>query len=192
VAAIQRNIKVLVDALDKARHASLDPPHAPPIELVKVVRTGRPGRPRHKINMAVVKQSIQLRTPLSKIATKVLKTTSRRTLVRRMQEEGLHIEATAENPALLHDPHSGMTVVTDEELDSLVATILQDFPNHGRIMMDGALFAQGVRVSSKRIRESLNRVKGAPAVFGRRKIHRKKYYVPGANSLWHHDGQHGK
>ncbi|CUA71582.1 hypothetical protein RSOLAG22IIIB_09669 [Rhizoctonia solani] len=38
---------------------------------------------------------------------------------------------------------------------------------------------------------ALQEVRGAPGVFGNRAIHHIKYRVPGPNSLWHHDGQHG-
>lgn len=43
----------------------------------------------------------------------------------------------------------------------------------------------------ERIIESYLRVYGTPGVFGDRAIHRRVYTVAGANSLWHHDGQHG-
>ncbi|KAG8941496.1 hypothetical protein FRC03_004468 [Tulasnella sp. 419] len=49
----------------------------------------------------------------------------------------------------------------------------------------------GHRVPVRRIRESLYRVDPVRRVFGRVKIKRRTYKVPGPNSLWHHDGQHG-
>ncbi|KAJ3001057.1 hypothetical protein NUW54_g6678 [Trametes sanguinea] len=42
-----------------------------------------------------------------------------------------------------------------------------------------------------RVAAAYVRVRGAPAIFGRRIIVRKKYQVAGPNSLVHHDGQHG-
>jgi hypothetical protein len=81
--------------------------------------------------------------------------------------------------------------LSDEHLDFKIFSILQMFPNYGRTMVRGQLASQGLIVSRERIVESLRRVRGAPLAYGRRKIARKKYWVPAVNSLWHHDGQHG-
>ena len=59
-------------------------------------------------------------------------------------------------------------------------------------MLHGYLRAKGYRVPIKRISSSYLRVHGTPAAFGSRQIERRVYSVPGVNSLWHHDGQHGK
>lgn len=82
--------------------------------------------------------------------------------------------------------------VTDEQLDEMMKEVLTIFPEIGRAMIRGALMAWGVRASRERIRESFVRVNGAPAEFGRPPIQRRCYYVPGPNSLWHHDGYHSK
>ena len=78
-----------------------------------------------------------------------------------------------------------------DQLDAIIAAKLEIFPQFGRSMLYGSLKADGHKVSMERIRESYLRVHGAPGVFGTRVIHRKVYSVAGANSLWHHDGQHG-
>jgi hypothetical protein len=65
------------------------------------------------------------------------------------------------------------------------------FPAYGRRMLSGHLRALGHKVPDPRLRDSYLRVHGIPATFGDCAIHRQKYSVPGANSLWHHDGQHG-
>lgn len=83
--------------------------------------------------------------------------------------------------------------ITDQELDGLLVSILQSFPTYGRRMIAGHLTTfDHYRVHGERIRASYRRVHGTPGVFGGRRIHRRRYKVPGANSLWHHDGQHGK
>jgi hypothetical protein len=58
-------------------------------------------------------------------------------------------------------------------------------------MLKGHLKADGYRVPRARIAASYLRVHGSPGSFGARFIHRTPYNVAGANSLWHHDGQHG-
>ncbi|KAG8711825.1 hypothetical protein FRC09_020395 [Ceratobasidium sp. 395] len=57
--------------------------------------------------------------------------------------------------------------------------------------MSGYLKSLGLTIPRERVRQALEEVRGAPAAFGARPIHRTVYRVPGPNSLWHHDGQHG-
>lgn len=78
-----------------------------------------------------------------------------------------------------------------DDLDAHVADILHLFPHFGRAMIAGALLSRGFRVPDDRIRASYLRVHGSPQHFGQRLIERRVYSVPGVNSLWHHDGQHG-
>jgi len=82
--------------------------------------------------------------------------------------------------------------MSDVELDDNVRHITQNFSLHGREMVRGYLLGTGEAVPIARIRESVVRVNGPPLPFGYRERHRQVYNVPGANSLWHHDGQHGK
>jgi hypothetical protein len=57
-------------------------------------------------------------------------------------------------------------------------------------MLCSYLQSQGFYVTRQRIIDSFLRVNGAPAEFGRQRIERRPYSVPGPNSLWHHDGNH--
>jgi hypothetical protein len=85
------------------------------------------------------------------------------------------------------------TRVTDDELDIIIREILHRFPDFGRSMVMGTLDDGNYNVPEHRVRASIQRVRGAPSqFFGARRIHRRKYFVPAVNSLWHHDGQHGK
>lgn len=59
-------------------------------------------------------------------------------------------------------------------------------------MIYGHLHSNGHRVPRERIAAAYIRVHGTPGTFAGRRIHRKVYNVAGPNSLWHHDGQHGK
>jgi hypothetical protein len=81
--------------------------------------------------------------------------------------------------------------ITDQQLDSFINDILEIFPAFARRMIAGCLKASGYHVPRERIAASFLRVHGSSGVFGDRSIHRKVYKVAGANSLWHHDGQHG-
>lgn len=58
-------------------------------------------------------------------------------------------------------------------------------------MLNGMLRALGHQIPRERIRASLVRIDPVQRVFQRIRIRRRVYSVPGPNSLWHHDGQHG-
>lgn len=81
---------------------------------------------------------------------------------------------------------------TDEELDNAIARIRVHYHNAGLTLIRGSLLAMGQRVPRERIRQSLLRIDPVRRIFERRTIQRRTYSVPGPNSLWHHDGQHGK
>jgi len=57
-------------------------------------------------------------------------------------------------------------------------------------MLCSHLQSQGFYVTRQRIIDSFLRDNGATAEFGRQRIERRPYSVPGPNSLWHHDGNH--
>ncbi len=44
-----------------------------------------------------------------------------------------------------------MSLLTDEQLDHVMAEILHDYPNHGRSLIDGAIVSRGLRVSRDRM-----------------------------------------
>jgi len=82
--------------------------------------------------------------------------------------------------------------LTDDQLDELVIHLRSHFRCAGISMLDGMLRRLGHRVPRDRIRGSLMRIDPVHRVFQRIRIRRRVYSVPGPNSLWHHDGQHGK
>lgn len=188
----------MVTALDDAAHRSSDPSPRAPVRVASPRRTGKRGRPRCEINPEFLAAAIKLR-PLTKIAP--VAGCSPRTIRRRLLEHQL---AQAGNPPITierqddgsthrvhHIQPASSNRLTNAELDAQVSNVLQAFPNFGRTMIKGALANAGHNVSISRITKSYARVHGTPGGFGRRAIHRKVYNVPGANSLWHHDGQHG-
>jgi hypothetical protein len=190
----------MITELDKAQHRSLDVPDAAPFIPSKRTHTGARGRPKIEVDPGLLRTALRLRS-LTQLGQTFK--CSPRTLRRRAMEHGLvdpappvHVEATrtADSPIAREYASSSPAVsdITNEQLDQLVASILQSFPDFGRRMIKGSLTANGYRVPEDRITASYNRVHGAPGIFGGRRIHRKRYKVPGANSLWHHDGQHGK
>lgn len=80
---------------------------------------------------------------------------------------------------------------TDVELDAAVTRLRILFPKAGIAMLKGSLQSLGHNVPRERIRLSLLRLDPHNRLFERPYIERRKYWVPGPNYLWHHDGQHG-
>lgn len=81
--------------------------------------------------------------------------------------------------------------IADGELDDLVLRLRRHFRRAGISMLDGMLRRLGYRIPRERIRLSLIRIDPVHRIFQRIRIRRRVYNVPGPNSLWHHDGQHG-
>lgn len=179
--------------LDQARQASSDPLDGPTISFAHTVYTGRPGRPKVEIDPEILSTALTLR-PKTQIANTA--GCSARTIRRRQLDHGIIVPgpthpqqaqpASRDNHTLSHSE-----VIADDQLDRHLAVIIQDFPTFGRRLATAALRANGVIVSEGRVRDSLARVSGVPGTFGGRRVHRRRYQVAGANSLWHHDGQHG-
>jgi hypothetical protein len=70
-----------------------------------------------------------------------------------------------------------VSLISDNDLDALVASTLEIFPQFGRRMIRGHLKSQGYRIPRERMTHSYLRVHGAPAIFGDRQISRKRYSV---------------
>ncbi|KAF7377212.1 hypothetical protein MSAN_00140900 [Mycena sanguinolenta] len=196
LALAEQSLASMVDALSDARHQSSDPPTAP--TLVVTTRTSSGGRPRVDIDREILAQALSLRGPthLQDVFHVSARTIRRRALEYGLVEPGAPVYTDAPQPdgtvsRTYTSTSAPVSTITDEELDSILASILQTFPNFGRRMLKGRLKVMGHRVPRDRIAASYLRVHGSPGSFGARHIHRTPYTVAGANSLWHHDGQHG-
>lgn len=84
-----------------------------------------------------------------------------------------------------------LSTLSDEGLDNLILELRSHFQWAGISMLDGMLRRLGHRLPQERIRESLMHIDPVQRVFQCIQIRRHVYSVPGPNSLWHHDGQHG-
>lgn len=195
---LQTSITDMVEALEDACLQSADPPQVAPLIITHRQPQGKNGRPRVEVDETFLAFALQLRGPAG-VASEL--GCSARTIRRRALEQGLvqpgapvYVDQTQADGTMhrvwsSNNPSS--SDISDEELDGEMANILQIFPNFGRRMISGHLLSHGIQVVRERIRASYLRVHGAPAIFGDRQIRRRVYSVPGVNSLWHHDGQHG-
>jgi hypothetical protein len=178
---IVENLKAMVQALDNAQLQSLDPPTTTLAPLLHLSHAGGPGRPRIEIKPEVLQATLALE-PKTTLANML--GCSVRTICRRQRE-------LEEETGVPLAPQ--WTEITDRNLDVIVREILHRFPNFGRGMVMGRLMSNNYKIPEHRVRASIERVRGVPSrFFGSRRIHHRKYYVPAVNSLWHHDGQHGK
>lgn len=197
---LSASVDIMVERLDSACHQSADSPDGPALVVTQRIRTGKRGRPRFHIEQAFLAEALLLRRPKG-IAPVI--GCSTRTIRRRALELGLGAPARRVSTAITL-PNGGVTVaynvptvapppaITDEALDAMVLDALTVFPAFGRSMLAGHLASQGLSVHRERLRAAYIRVHGSPVNWGNRVVERRKYNVAGANSLWHHDGQHGK
>ena len=186
--------------LDHAIILSSDIPDVAPPKLGDPVRTGRPGRPRKYVDPQILENISVGRTMRTEIAE--MHKSSARLIRRRLVEFGLsepgppvYTEHTDVNGDTIREYRRGqcsdLSTITDEELDELVLNARTQFPSFGRQMLDGYLMGMGHRVPRSRVVASLQRVTGESGSAPNRRLYRREYWVPGPNSLWHHDGQHG-
>ncbi len=81
--------------------------------------------------------------------------------------------------------------ISDSDLDGIVRDITHRHRHTGQTLMQGHLSSIGIHVQRYRIRDSLHRVDPLGSILRRRQpITRRRYSVPGPNSLWHIDGHH--
>lgn len=175
-----------------------DTPVPPIQQVVTQERTGRRGRPRIEINQPLLQLSLTLRNP-AQIAPVIGAST--RTIARRAVEYGLRplqppvaIRSQDENGAIIttYPGRRASHYLSDDELEGMMSEALTLFPNFGRKMLQGYFKGKGHKVPIDRVRQAFERVNGARAEFGQRRIERRTYKVAGPNSLWHHDGHHSE
>ena len=142
----------------------------------QLLYTGAVGRPSFDIPHSQLQNLIEWRFSVPQIAQ--LMGVSHSTIRRSMSRYSLSIRATYSS-------------ISDEELDHLVATAQQQFPNWGNRQMFGRLISQGIRVPFLRVQQSQRRVDPEGSMMRRlQRIGRRCYSVLGPQHLWHVDGHH--
>ena len=81
--------------------------------------------------------------------------------------------------------------MSDRQLEEIVRELKDLYPTCGYRIMDGLLRQRGIRVTQWRLREALHRTDphGTVVRFSDL-VQRRKYHVPGPQSMWHIDGAH--
>ncbi|KAJ7830386.1 hypothetical protein B0H13DRAFT_2240639 [Mycena leptocephala] len=85
-----------------------------------------------------------------------------------------------------------LSEISDDDLDMLILRLRTHYRRAGLSMLNGMLRQLGHHVPIERIRQSLLRIDPVRRIFEQIRIWRREYRVLGPNSLWHHDGQHGR
>lgn len=164
-------------------------------------RRGR-GRPRKSVDPTQL-QTLTHSSRMTRNAVGVIFECSGRTIRRRLVDHGIspagppvYTTSQSADGTIIQTYHPGsssdLSQLTNAELDILIRDIHTQFPSFGWQMIDGYLLQVGQRVPKRQIDESYTRLFGpSDRTFAQRRIARAPYNVPGPNSLWHHDGQHG-
>lgn len=145
-------------------------------KTAELLRTGLTGRPSFDIPRDVLEYLLDIHLSVPKIASIVGVSVS--TIRRRMSEYELSVRDTYNR-------------MSDQELDDVLSTANREFPTWGARQMYGYLISQDIRVQHRRVQESLSRIDPEGSFLRRlRCLKRRKYSVPGPQSLWHVDGNH--
>lgn len=128
-----------------------------------------PGRPRYAIEAEQIAHCVSIGMTWQRIASCF--GISSRTLYRHRQTLGIETLSYA--------------LLSNEELDSIVTSILRNTPNAGETYILGSLRSRGIRIQRWRVRQSLRQVDPIGRSLRRRHaIHRRTYCVQGPNQLW--------
>jgi len=134
----------------------------------------KPGRPRYTILQEQLEALLYLNMDCPTIASTL--GISLRTLRRRMTDFNLSVKDT-------------YSVISDIDLEQAVKSIKELFPNAGYRMMDALLRDKGIKITQSQLREAMHNTDPNGLVVRMSEcIQRRKYHVPGPQSLWHIDG----
>ena len=133
--------------------------------------SGLPGRPRIPISQEQIETLEDLGFSYAQMANILCET--EQTLRNRRREFGMNFG------------RNRYSDISDNDLDSVVVSVLQVTPEVGERYMMGALRSRGYHIQRSRIRKSILRVDPVGRACRRRRIiFRRQYSVPGPNSLW--------
>ncbi|KAL0061141.1 hypothetical protein AAF712_012061 [Marasmius tenuissimus] len=186
--------------LDDMRNTLMDPPDRPfPLPESPNEPQQGPGRPRKAIDSNLLKMAVDMRRTkrLAEILGVHVRTLRRRALAEGLVEPGepVYVEYETEEGLIMRVYRSStgpVSDISDDDLDEAMKSIIIAFPSFGRRLIHGHLKFMGIHIPRSRVVASYGWVVGLPTqLFGVRRINRRIYTVPGPNSLWHHDGQHG-
>ena len=135
-----------------------------------------PGRPKFNISSEQLGNLIEI--GFTSVDMAIMIGVSRSTIARRLREFGMSMGTK-------------FCVISDEDLDDIIRSIMQQYPECGQKMMQCHLKERGIVVQQTRVRESMRRTD--PAGTKQRlkiAVRRRQYNVGFPMELWHMDGNH--
>lgn len=145
-------------------------------EVIRLLRTGRPGRPRKSIDPKYLANALSSNRLIS--ISRIARTLgiSRDLVYKHMRT---------------HNITRNYSAVTNAQLDVMLKAYRQYRPDSGRSYVAGFLRKHGLRVQRQRIIDSMHRIDKAGRFLRKYKTIRRRYYrVSRPNYLWHLDGHH--
>ncbi len=199
ITIINARLDTMKSSLAATLFISNNPPTHPPLLQPKSkVYTGRKGRPRADINLTILGLLTQTHGSAARIAD--LFGTHPWTVTHHQQHAGFKearqapfqmvVDANGHEHMIYTPTRLKMSDIDDEELDKLIDEILGRCPGYGCGQIKDALDHLGHRVCRQCIATAKKRVNGLNLTFGQRLLTWKNYYMPSANSMWHHDSNH--
>ena len=146
----------------------------------RTIFTWRQGRPKFSIPKEQLQFLIEQRFNIATIANNFILSVSRQTVERRLQEFGVSCREV-------------YSTMSDEHLDTVIRSILADFPETGYKRMTGFLRARGIVLQQNRIREAMRKINPEGTLSRALRLHcinRRSYQVVSPLALWHIDGNH--
>ena len=166
----------VIDLVCEAREAVINADHSRGAFQAGCIFNGQPGRPKLNVPQEQLQFLIERRFNTTQIAS--LLGVSPRTIERRLREHNLNISTSYSN-------------LSDQDLDTVIKSVLTDFPQTGYKRMTGFLRARGLIIQQSRIRAAMRRTNPEGTLLRALGIHvirRRSYQVGGPLALWHVDG----
>ena len=168
----------IIHLVGEAREAVINADHSRGAFQAGCIFTGQSGSPKLNVPQEQLQFLIERRFNTTQIAS--LLGVSPRTIERRLREHNLNISTSYSN-------------LSDQDLDTVIKSILTDFPQTGYKRMTGFLRARGLIIQQSRIRAAMRRTNPEGTLLRALEIHvirRRSYQVAGPLALWHIDGNH--
>ena len=133
------------------------------------------GRPEKTISKELLENLLMLKVPISGVAS--FFEVSRLFVYKAIRDYGIE--------------YKKFTDLSDSRLAEIVASVKENHPRAGEVMLQGHLRAQGLHVQRNRLRTAIHQSDPIGTEARRRPpIRRRVYSVPCPNYLWHIDGNH--
>lgn len=168
----------VIDLVCEAREAVINADHSRGAFQAGCIFTGQPGRPKLNVPQEQLQFLIERRFNTTQIAS--LLGVSPRTIERRLRKHNLNISTSYSN-------------LSDQDLDTVIKSVLTDFPQTGYKRMTGFLRARELIIQQSRIRAAMRRTNPEGTLLRALGIHvirRRSYQVAGPLALWNVDGNH--